>query len=189
MQNEIIIVSGLPRSGTSLMMKMLDAGGMPVVTDHIRQADIDNPEGYYEFEKVKKIKQDISWLKDTRGKVFKMVSMLLLDLPPGETYKIVFMERHLDEVIASQNKMLKRKNITPDTDDATMGRMLETHLKKIREWVNKQKNSSVFPVSYNRLINSPIEEADRVIHFLGHSLNKEQMVQAVNPDLYRNRAG
>ena len=87
----IKIVSGLPRSGTSLMMQMLDSGGMEVVTDNIRTADVDNPKGYYEFERVKKIKEDSSWLKDTRGKVFKMVSMLLYDLPSDEEYKIIFM--------------------------------------------------------------------------------------------------
>ncbi|MDA3896796.1 MAG: hypothetical protein PF482_11700, partial [Desulfobacteraceae bacterium] len=87
MSQDITIVSGLPRSGTSLMMKMLDQGGMPVVTDRIRKADIDNPEGYYEFEKVKQIKQDVSWLKETRGCVFKMISMLLFDLPANESYR------------------------------------------------------------------------------------------------------
>src|SRR5215510_7392515 len=101
---EIIIVSGLPRSGTSLMMQMLDNGGLEVVTDHIRTADTDNPKGYYEFERVKKIKRDRSWLPETRGKAFKMVSQLLYDLPPTETYRILFMERDLEETLASQEK-------------------------------------------------------------------------------------
>src|SRR5437660_12828449 len=108
MDSEIIIVSGLPRSGTSLMMQMLENGGVPVVTDHIRTADTDNPRGYYEFEQVKKIKQDASWLPATRGKAVKMVSQLLYDLPTSERYKIIFMERDLDEVLASQEKMLER---------------------------------------------------------------------------------
>src|SRR6516165_1289807 len=108
MISEIVIVSGLPRSGTSLMMQMLDHGGVPVVTDHIRSADTDNPKGYYEFEQVKTIKRDTSWLPATRGKAFKMVSQLLYDLPPGETYRIIFMERDLDEVLLSQEKMLTR---------------------------------------------------------------------------------
>src|SRR5437660_7651564 len=108
MDSEIIIVSGLPRSGTSLMMQMLENGGVPVVTDNIRTADTDNPKGYYEFEQVKKIKQDASWLPGTRGKVFKMVSQLLYDLPAGELYRIIFMDRDIDEVLASQEKMLER---------------------------------------------------------------------------------
>src|SRR5713101_4497721 len=105
---EIIIVSGLPRSGTSLMMQMLENGGVEVMTDNTRTADTDNPRGYYEFEKVKKIKQDSSWLPLTRGKAFKMVSQLLYDLPPGERYRIIFMGRDLDEVLLSQEKMLER---------------------------------------------------------------------------------
>src|SRR5438270_5105425 len=110
MNSEIIIVSGLPRSGTSLMMQMLDQGGVEVLTDNIRTADTDNPRGYYEFEKVKKIKQDASWLPQTRGKAFKMVSQLLYDLPASEQYLIIFMERDLDEMLLSQEKMLERLN-------------------------------------------------------------------------------
>src|SRR5436309_9885827 len=105
MDSEIIIVSGLPRSGTSLMMQMLDNGGMEVVTDNIRTPDTDNPRGYYEFEQVKKIKHDTAWLPSTRGRAFKMVSQLLYDLPPSEQYAVIFMERDLDEVLASQEKM------------------------------------------------------------------------------------
>src|SRR5438132_3246059 len=108
MDSAIIIVSGLPRSGTSLMMQMLDKGGVEVVTDHVRTPDIDNPRGYYEFEKAKKIKEDASWLPEMRGKAFKMVSQLLYALPPTEQYRIIFMERNLDEILLSQEKMLKR---------------------------------------------------------------------------------
>src|ERR1700730_18485992 len=95
MASEIIIVSGLPRSGTSLMMQMLDRGGVEVVTDNLRTADTDNPKGYYEFEQVKTIKRDTTWLPATRGKAFKMVSQLLYHLPPVETYRVIFMERGL----------------------------------------------------------------------------------------------
>ena len=107
--NNITIVSGLPRSGTSMMMKMLEAGGLEAVTDEIRKADEDNPKGYYEFEKVKKIKEDSSWLEDVKGKVVKMVSMLLYDLPSDYSYKIIFMRREMNEILASQTKMLGRK--------------------------------------------------------------------------------
>src|SRR5262245_40494991 len=108
MTDEIIIVSGLPRSGTSLMMQLLDAGGVEVVTDGVRAADPDNPRGYYEFEKVKQVKRDASWLPGVRGKAVKMVSQLLLDLPPTERYRVVFMERDLAETIDSQERMLQR---------------------------------------------------------------------------------
>src|SRR5688572_18254457 len=104
MPDEIVIVSGLPRSGTSLMCQMLDNGGIEVVTDGIRTADTDNPRGYYELEKVKKLKQDASWLPETRGKAFKMVSQLLYDLPRTERYRVIFMRRDLDEMLASQEK-------------------------------------------------------------------------------------
>ena len=108
MENEIVIVSGLPRSGTSLMMQMLDRGGLAVVTDHVRSPDTDNPRGYYELEQVKRIKEDVSWLPATRGKAFKMVSQLLYELPANESYRVIFMERDLDEMILSQEKMLAR---------------------------------------------------------------------------------
>src|SRR5262245_57688671 len=113
MDTDIIVVSGLPRSGTSLMMQMLDNGGIAVVTDNFRTADTDNPRGYYEYEKVKKIKQDASWLPGTRGKAFKMVSQLLYDLPPEEQYRILFMERDLEEMLLSQEKMLERLGRPP----------------------------------------------------------------------------
>ncbi|OYV85360.1 MAG: sulfotransferase family protein, partial [Planctomycetia bacterium 21-64-5] len=108
MDTEITIVSGLPRSGTSLMMQMLDNGGIQVVTDGSRTADVDNPKGYYEFEKVKAIQRDTSWLAEARGKAVKMVSQLLYHLPGDERYRIIFMERDFDEMLASQEKMLAR---------------------------------------------------------------------------------
>src|SRR5713101_7433843 len=137
MNSEIIIVSGLPRSGTSLMMQMLDNGGVAVLTDNIRAADTDNPRGYYEFEKVKKIKQDSSWLPETRGKAFKMVSQLLYDLPTSERYRIIFMERDLDEMLISQEKMLKRLNRAAVPRD-DMKRFYNLHLNKLREWLSQQ---------------------------------------------------
>src|SRR5450755_3042034 len=106
MSQDVLIVSGLPRSGTSLMMQMLENGGVEVVTDRIRSADTDNPKGYYEFEQVKTIKRDTSWLPAIRGKAVKMVSQLLYDLPSCESYRIIFMERDLDETLLSQEKML-----------------------------------------------------------------------------------
>ena len=102
MDNVITIVSGLPRSGTSMMMQILESGGMKVITDNIRKADEDNPHGYYEYERVKKIKDDTGWLKETRGKAFKMISLLLYDLPSNENYKVIFMKRKMSEILASQ---------------------------------------------------------------------------------------
>jgi hypothetical protein len=104
----LTIVSGLPRSGTSMMMRMLDAGGIPALTDHIRAADASNPNGYYEYEPIKKTKEDPSWLPAAIGMAVKMVHVLLLDLPLTCAYRVVFMQRDIEEIIESQNRMLER---------------------------------------------------------------------------------
>ena len=186
MDKRIIIVSGLPRSGTSLMMQMLDNGGVPVVTDHIRRADQDNPRGYYEYERVKRIKEDVSWLPESRGKAFKMVSQLLYELPASERYGIIFMERDLDETLISQEKMLARLN-KPSAPRAAIERAFREHLRKVRGWLAGQANIEVLSVSYNNLVERPEEEAERVSAFLGGNADKESMSKTVDPLLYRNR--
>jgi len=186
MDPEIIIVSGLPRCGTSLMMQMLAEGGYEAVTDDIRTADTDNPRGYYEFEKVKKIKEDASWLPETRGKVFKMVSQLLFDLPPTEEYRVIFMERDLDEMLISQEKMLERLNRPAAPRDAVKGAFVR-HLEKLRSWIVEQKNIHILRLSYNDLVEHPAEMAMRVNEFLGGKGDVKAMAAAVDPTLYRNR--
>ena len=186
MNNGIIIVSGLPRSGTSLMMQMLDNGGVPIVTDHIRTADQDNPRGYYEYEQVKQIKNNISWLPHARGKAFKMVSQLLYELPASERYRIIFMERDLDEMLASQEKMLARLN-KPSAPRAPIERAFREHLRKVRMWLAGQVNIDVLFVSYNNLLERPEEEAERVAAFLGGSTDSGRMSKSVDQSLYRNR--
>jgi hypothetical protein len=186
MNHEIIIVSGLPRSGTSLMMQMLDNGGIEAVTDNIRTADTDNPKGYYEFEQVKKIKQDASWLSGTRGKVFKMISQLLYDLPPGESYRIVFMDRDLDEVLSSQEKMLERLG-NKAAPRESIKQAYKLHLERLHDWLGLQGNMRVLRVSYNQLLQQPASEAQRVSQFLDGRTNMERMVETVDPSLYRNR--
>src|SRR5262249_34446450 len=145
--SEIIIVSGLPRSGTSVMMQMLESGGVEVVTDRVRAADADNPRGYYEWEQVKRIKQDASWLSQARGKAFKIVSQLLYDLPANEQYRVIFMERDLGEVLASQEKMLSRlgKNSAPRE---VITQAYVQHLERLRDWLRQQQNIKVLSVSY-----------------------------------------
>ncbi len=186
MNQTITIVSGLPRSGTSLMMQMLDIGGMKVMTDNIRVADEDNPKGYYEFEKVKKIGEDPSWLKDMRGKAFKMVSMLLYDLPVNEKYKVIFMRRHMDEILTSQNKMLERlgRDLNPDDE---MGKLFAKHLDKTFKWLDMQKNFKVLYVSYNDLVEDSLKEIEMVVGFLGIKLDVEKMSSVMDRALYRNR--
>jgi hypothetical protein len=183
---EIIVVSGLPRSGTSLMMQMLEAGGIAVVTDHERVPDADNPRGYREFERVKKIKQDASWLPEIRGKAVKMVSQLLYDLPPTEHYRVLFMDRDLDEVLASQEKMLARlgQAAAPRQE---MARAFTLHLARLRSWLADQPHLRVLAVRYADLIAHPLAEAARVSGFLEGRLDVAAAVRAVDPSLYRNR--
>jgi hypothetical protein len=186
MTSAIIIVSGLPRSGTSLMMQMLDHGGTPVVTDGVRAADTDNPRGYYEFERVKKVKTDAAWLPAARGKAVKMVSQLLYDLPATESYRILFMDRDLDEVLASQEKMLARLG-RPAAPRDEMAQAYRVHLARLHEWLPRQKNVTVLSVRYNDLVAEPRAQAERVAAFLGGAADVEGMVRAVDPALYRNR--
>ena len=183
----ILIVSGLPRCGTSMMMKMLEAGGIEAVVDNIRQSDEDNPRGYYEFEKVKKIDKDASWLGETRGKVFKMVSMLLYHLPVGYRYKIVFMKRRMEEMLASQKKMLERKGVQPNQADEQITRLYGDHLKDVEKWLQGRKDIEVLYVNYNEVLSDPASNAKRVHEFLGDPLNEDEMIRVIDPSLYRQR--
>jgi len=185
-QAEIVIVSGLPRSGTSLMMQMLASAGLEVMTDDARTADVDNPRGYFEMERVKGIRKDASWLPQARGKVLKMVSLLLYDLPAGERYRIVFMERDLNEVLASQRKMLIRRQ-QPLGHDEELRRYFELHLDKVQAWLRQQSHIDVRNVCYNDLLRQPLAEAQRVCEFLGGALDAQQMAMVVDETLYRNR--
>jgi hypothetical protein len=186
MNAEIIIVSGLPRSGTSVMMQMLDRGGVEIVTDHVRTADTDNPKGYYELEIVKKVKTDAAWLPATRGKAFKMVSQLLYDLPPSERYCILFMERDLEEVLLSQEKMLKRLN-RPVAPRDQIREAFGLHLQRLHEWLSEQRNLKTLCVNYNDLIERPEGQAERIRDFLPIKPDVKRMVSAVDASLYRNR--
>src|SRR5215218_5083227 len=162
---ELVVVSGLPRSGTSLMMQMLAAGGVPPLTDHIRVPDTDNPRGYFEFERVKQVKADAAWLPEARGRVVKMVSQLLYDLPPTERYRVVFMERDLDEVLESQEKMLARLGRRPEPR-AEMARAFRVHLDRLHRWLAAQPNFAVVRAGYADVVARPVEEMGRVTDFL-----------------------
>lgn len=184
----VTIVSGLPRSGTSMMMRMLEAGGMEVLTDNIRAADDDNPEGYYEFERVKQVKHDRAWLEDAKGKVVKMVSALLIELPHEYTYKVVFMRRKMEEILASQQRMLTRQGKpTQSVGDDRMAAMFEKHLKQIAAWITQQQNMDAIYVDYNQMLQQPLVQASAVNSFLGSGLDEASMVSIVDPALYRQR--
>ncbi|MDZ7290466.1 MAG: sulfotransferase [candidate division KSB1 bacterium] len=189
MEKDIVtIVSGLPRSGTSMMMRMLAAGGMPVVTDNIRAADEDNPKGYYEFEKVKQIPHDKSWLVETKGKAIKMVSELLRHLPPDYNYKIIFMRRKMEEILASQRQMLIRKGKPVDTiDDEKLKDLFSRHLEEIEAWLAQQPNMAVIYVHYSEVLANPWEQATRISSFLANQLDVDKMIGVVDQTLYRQR--
>lgn len=185
----IVVVSGLPRSGTSMMMNMLEAGGLPPLTDQIRAADGDNPQGYYEFERVKQLdKGDTAWLPQAQGKAVKVISQLLKHLPTNYRYQLIFMRRHMGEILASQNKMLQnRGQASAPTDDGMMAELFEQHLAQVQAWLNQQAHMAVLTVHYNDMLQQPAQEAQRVSQFLQRPLDVAQMTAVVDPALYRNR--
>jgi hypothetical protein len=168
------------------MMQMLDRGGIPALTDETRAADIDNPRGYFEFERVKKTKDDPSWLPEARGKAVKMVSALLYDLPATETYRVIFMRRDLDEILESQEKMLSRL-ARPAAPREQMTSSFAIHLERLLEWLPQQRQMRLLEVSYNDLLCDPEAEARRIAEFLDGRPAPSLMQQAIDPALHRNR--
>ena len=184
----ITIVSGIPRSGTSMMLRMLAAGGMEILTDGVRGADADNPHGYFEWEPAKSLKRDTAWVAGAIGKGVKVIYYSLADLPAGFRYRVIFMHRDLDEVLASQAAMLARRGITgPAPDDATMKRLFEDELQEIAEWLAAQPAFAVLDVDYAAVRAAPLDEARRVNTFLGGDLDSAAMAGMVDPELYRRR--
>ena len=186
----ITIVSGLPRSGTSMMMKMLEAGGIQPLVDNIRTADEDNPKGYYEFERVKALdKGDTDWLPQAQGKVVKIISALLKHLPDNYQYKVIFMKRNIEENLQSQKKMLIRKGEDPNkVSDNELRTMLEMHLKMVDDWLSRQPNIDLLYVPYHDMVERPKENINTLNAFLDHQLNTDKMAEVVDARLYRNRA-
>jgi hypothetical protein len=186
---EIVVVSGLPRSGTSMMMKMLEAGGIPPLTDHQRAADEDNPKGYYEFERVKKLKEgDYAWLEQVEGRAVKVISALLEHLPGDYRYRVLFMKRAMPEILASQKEMLIRRGEDPKSvPDEEMAGLFTQHLAKLENWLEGQKNITVLYLNYNTLLEDPEPYVHQINAFLGDGLDTAQMSAVVDPKLYRQR--
>jgi hypothetical protein len=189
MNNQTItIVSGLPRSGTSMMMKMLAAGGLEPLTDNIRAADDDNPIGYFEFERVKQIEQDKTWLEDARGRAVKLISALLKHLPPTHRYKVIFMRRAMAEVLASQRQMLLRRGEPGDAvPDDKMAALFDKHVAQVESWLAAQPNIETIYVSYNEVMKEARPHAERINSFLGGSLNVDAMTKVADRTLYRQK--
>lgn len=185
----ITVVSGLPRSGTSMMMKMLEAGGIAPITDNLRTADDDNPKGYYEFERVKQMKDgDLDWVREAPGKVVKVISALLEYLPDGYEYRVVFMRRKMAEILASQKKMLAARGEPTDrVSDAMLAGLYEKHLRQVEGWMAGKTNFKVLMVDYNAVVADPRLRLEPVVKYLDGRVKVEAMLEALDPALYRQR--
>ena len=186
----LVVVSGLPRSGTSMMMQILEAGGLEIVADFERAADPDNPEGYYELERVKKIDRgsDTAWLCDARGKVIKIVSHYLRYLPHTNNYRVVFVHRDLGEVLNSQAKMLERRGEATGVDDKRMKQLYSEHLAEAARELASRACFETLDLKHRETIQDPQTAVALINRFLGGGLNEKAMAEVVNPDLYRNRS-
>ena len=185
----IIIVSGLPRSGTSMMMKMLVVGGVEILTDHIRTANEDNPEGYFEYERVKQLRNgDLAWLADASGKGVKIISALLEYLPTNINFRIIFLEREIQEILASQKQMLiRREEPYNHIDNQIMAEELKTHLNQVKYWLARQSHMQVLYINYNHLMKDPESVVKMICEFLAIDLDEQAMLRIPNPSLYRQR--
>ena len=185
----VTVVSGLPRSGTSLMQRMLEAGGIEPLTDEIRTADENNPRGYYEYERVKKLKDgDTGWLNLAQGKSVKIISALLEYLPEDYFYRVLFMRRNMDEILASQSKMLvDRGEPTDKVSDDQMAQLYKDHLQKVGAWLENQNNFNVLYIDYNRLLQDPTEPLAQIRKFLDKSVKVDEMAKVIDSNLYRQR--
>ncbi len=186
----VVVVSGLPRSGTSMMMQMLHAGGLGILTDAVRTPDGSNPKGYFEFEAVKDLDKggSLAWLVDARGKGVKIVSSLLRWLPETYSYQVVFMLRNLDEVVASQNKMLADRGAPQDeAQNSRIRELYQTHIDDTVRLLRTRSCFSTLVVDYGGTLTRPDDTARRVESFLRRRLDVDRMAAAADPALYRNR--
>jgi hypothetical protein len=184
----VIIVSGLPRSGTSMLMRMLAAGGIELLADGERAPDADNPHGYFELERVKRLEReaDRRWLRAARGRALKVVSPLLRFLPRDNRYRVLLMLRDLEEVIASQNRMLERRGQANPLDDARTRDLYAHHLDDVRRMLAARREIEVLELAHAEAIAEPERSARRVSAFLGRG-DAAAMVAAIDPGLHRNR--
>jgi hypothetical protein len=186
-----VVVSGLPRSGTSMAMKMLKAGGLPLLTDGARPSDISNPEGYFEFEPVKQLDKsaDLAWLRRARGQGVKVISWLVTWLPESYDYRVIFMQRDLDEVMASQNAMLLQRGESRGVEDPdSLRQIYGRHLDQVYRFLEERSCFTTMTVNYADVVERPSVEAKRLARFLHRRLDVERMAAAVDPRLYRNRS-
>jgi hypothetical protein len=185
----IVVVSGLPRSGTSMLMKMLQAGGVSILSDGIRKADESNPNGYFEFEPVKTLDRDNdpSWLPGAKGKAVKIISFLLTWLPETYDYNVIFLRRNLDEVIASQGKMLIQNGQREEADADRMDQIYRQHLQQVDRFVSARRCFRRMDVDYHEVLRNPAAQATRISAFLGGKLDIDRMTAGVDGRLHHVR--
>ena len=185
----VTVVSGLPRSGTSMMMRMLEAGGIPALTDGRRKADVDNPLGYFEFEAVKELPTNVAWVKDAGGQAVKVVSALLDQLPRGHAFRVLYMSRDLGEVVASQGRMLERRGHPPERDGGkAMAALFVKHVASVLERVRARRDIRLLVVKHAEVLSAPGDIAQRIDEFLDGGLDCDAMAAAVDDKLWRQRA-
>ena len=183
----VYVVSGLPRSGTSMLMRMLEAGGLPVLADGARGTDLDNPRGYYELAAVKATSSDGSWVRVAAGKAVKVIAYLLPQLPADLEYRVLFMRRELDQVVRSQRVMLERLGQPIGESDDEARRLLAEHLVDIETWLDTSRHVRRLGVSYARVLAEPRVQSERITRFLERDLDFDAMARAVEPGLWRQR--
>lgn len=184
MGNEIIVVTGIPRSGTSLLMQLLEKAGFTIASDQIRHADINNPEGYYELISVKGIIKDNNFLSQLNGKCVKIVAPLPIYVDPSLHYKFIFMNRDIEEVLRSQEKMLavdqraKRQQLTE---------IYKNHIEKTKLFI-ENNHFPLIDIYYKNLLFEPKQEIQRLLTFLNSQADINTLASQIKPDLYRNRS-
>ena len=198
----VTVVSGAPRSGTSLMMQMLGAGGMELVTDGVRRADRDNPRGYFELEAARQLPADAQWLERAVGRAVKLVHVLVPRLPTRHSYRILLMRRDWSEVLASQRAMLarmshqggetcgleRRSGVPEGPDEGRLAEIFDAQLAEVERWAASRPEAELLRVDYNALVAHPLPLAREVSAFLEGRLDAEDMAAAVLPSLYRQRS-
>ena len=174
-----------------MTMKMLEAGGVPLLTDGVRPADSSNPLGYFEYEPVRHLATGTNpvWLRAARGKAVKIISFLLAYLPEDYDFRVIFLQRDLAEVLASQQKLLEERDAhgAAATDDTMSVQMYEDHLQQVERLLAGRRCFTVLPLNYRAVLESPLVASRRIADFIGKPLNVKKMASVVNPALYRNR--
>lgn len=183
----VCVVSGLPRSGTSLAMALLQAGGMLVFSDGIRQADLDNPNGYFEYSGTRSLQSDNAWIHHSVGKAVKVISPLLSFLPSDLHYRIVFMRRNVREISLSQEQMLRRRGLTVGKDPGQIEEIMRAHIAQVKTWLTEQKNMSVCYMDYEWVVENSVAASSQLVQFAQLQGDPIEMAEVVDKSLYRQK--